>query len=1322
MLLEREFRVDLVDASRGGGVAGESPWRAQGGVAASCAAAMAVRRRDALWWGPGGRLANAQDEALALLLRERGLLSPEVLERAWHQARSGGPLAQVLAAERLLAPAQVADLLRHLIHARFVCSKCGSGLGYDGLASLPSLACPACGAPLRLLGGAAPTSSGALPAVSPGSGSVYPAAPATGIHSAAGRSGAHPAAAWDLEETVLNQGRDRARRAVEETVRGHVAEAPPPPQPPPGAPTRTIGPYVLHEELGRGSNGVVFLATRAGLARRFAVKVLLANHLADAEGIERFRREAQIASKLDDPGIVAVFDIGREEDRYYYAMEYCPGETLHDRLRREQRLAPREAARLVQRLARVVAVAHGQGVLHRDIKPANVILAEGSGEPRITDFGLARDRSLGGSLTRTGDILGTPYYMAPEQLRGEKDLDQRVDVYALGVVLYECLTGTRPFAAPSPVELGQQILYAQPEPVRARAPDVPEALEAICARAMAKDPAARPHTAAALADELGVYVSEADKPQRARRGGARRRQAPVVAIAAGGLALFAGAFAGGLLLLRSSERAGWQEGVEAALADLDRAAAEAGPPVERMRAEAARARRGLGAFGATPPRELEAAVAAAEARVAAWDALLAAEGAHAQGAVGAADLDGARARVASVHPADAALSARLARLVGSAEGQRAWRAARDAARAVEPYVAAVEEAFRRAAELAAPDPALRLAIEADRLEYLRRRGRSRQALAGTVEGADGAAGREVRLVRARALGLVGAVDEAQALLRALAEEQPEDRVGRVATAILRWLAKDAAGTLSSARLAREQDPERADARAYEAKALLALERPSEAQRALEALLAAEPDCSDAYRELATLCLTERRVREGLEALRTLRTLQGELDPTTLLVEVQLQLAADDHAAAAARLEQLIAADPSNYEARFLLGFVHHSRNDVRRAVEVWRALDREAPDEFTELVRGLRPERLQEIVFEVVRGRGRWGDDDDAPLPLGTLPEAARQRLEARAQAAAEPARASLREALLLAGRGARWFDIEPTLRAAHQAAPRDRVVALERARILLGRDRYAEAREAIAAARAIAPARELDRLEAELFYRSGRRAEAARGYEALAAADPDGVEGLVARGESHRQRRRMREALTAARAARERDPDHLGAAILLAFVQVQEGRAEEALEVCRGAYELHGAVDSRLVLAHVLAAQRYAVERLGRERGSMRRGMRVLQAAEQLFALSDAAYHRLAVVQLPLQLQLPGDVTPLWLWIRQRLGEARRIEPDRAEIDLFEGVLEIRMGAPRERVDALWARARELDPELELGSWPEYYRRAFGTTPELEALLERER
>jgi len=273
---------------------------------------------------------------------------------------------------------------------------------------------------------------------------------------------------------------------------------------------------MLERELGRGNQGVVYLARRDGGAP-MALKVLL-EELVDEESKERFARETSIARRLDHPGIVRALDAGRIAGRAYYAMELCPGPTLERRLEELPRgMPPDEAGRLVAEVARAAHAAHELGVVHRDLKPANIILSEPDGWPKITDFGLAHDAGRLKALTRTGDRLGTPLTMAPEQLRGEREVDRRADVHALGAILYRCLTGRHAREAGSLAELVKLAeLGAPPAPPSRHNPAVWPALDAVVLSALGRERSQRPPTAAAFADAIEAALDAVPPPRSGR--------------------------------------------------------------------------------------------------------------------------------------------------------------------------------------------------------------------------------------------------------------------------------------------------------------------------------------------------------------------------------------------------------------------------------------------------------------------------------------------------------------------------------------------------------------------------------------------------------------------------------------------------------------------------------------------------------------------------------------------------------------------------------------------------------------------------------------
>ena len=304
--------------------------------------------------------------------------------------------------------------------------------------------------------------------------------------------------------------------------------------------------YELLGELGRGGMGVVYRARQRGLNREVALKVVLAGGHAGPAQRQRFLREAEAAAAISHPNVVQVFEVGERDGLPFMALELCPGGTLADRLGGTP-LPPDEAARLVETLARAVAAAHERGVVHRDLKPANVLLTAG-GIPKVGDFGLAKLAESGSDITAAGAVFGTPCYMPPEQARGDSAVvGPAADVYALGAVLYECLTGRPPFKGATPADTVRQVLHQEPVGVRALNPAVPTDLETVCHKCLRKEPGGRYATAAALADDLGRFLG--GRPVVARpvgpAGRAWRwaRRNPVVAAAAAAVAgsLLAGA-------------------------------------------------------------------------------------------------------------------------------------------------------------------------------------------------------------------------------------------------------------------------------------------------------------------------------------------------------------------------------------------------------------------------------------------------------------------------------------------------------------------------------------------------------------------------------------------------------------------------------------------------------------------------------------------------------------------------------------------------------------------------------------------------------------
>jgi serine/threonine-protein kinase len=303
----------------------------------------------------------------------------------------------------------------------------------------------------------------------------------------------------------------------------------------------TVPGYEVLGELGRGGMGVVYKARQVRLNRVVALKMILAGTLAGPESCVRFMAEAESVARLHHPHVVQVFACGDHDGRPYFEMEYVPGGSLAERLDGTP-WTPRDAARLVEALARAVQEVHRLGIVHRDLKPANVLL-EADGTPKVADFGLAKWLDIESGLTRTDHVLGSPSYMAPEQAMGKAGtVGPAADVYSLGTVLYELLTGRPPFRAATALETLEQVKSAEPVAPRRLQPKLPRDLETVCLKCLEKDPSRRYPSADELAEDLRRF--EAGEAIRARPvGGPERlwrwcRREPVVATLAS--ALFAG--------------------------------------------------------------------------------------------------------------------------------------------------------------------------------------------------------------------------------------------------------------------------------------------------------------------------------------------------------------------------------------------------------------------------------------------------------------------------------------------------------------------------------------------------------------------------------------------------------------------------------------------------------------------------------------------------------------------------------------------------------------------------------------------------------------
>ena len=313
---------------------------------------------------------------------------------------------------------------------------------------------------------------------------------------------------------------------------------------------KRIASYEILDEIGRGGMGVVYKAEDPRLKRNVALKVILAGgHAGDVE-LARFQIEAESVAKLKHHTFVQIYEVGSDEGLPFLALEYCGGGSLEDRIG-ESPPTPRESAELIAKLADAMEYAHQAGVIHRDLKPGNVLFDE-NGEPKITDFGLAKKVGEDDSHTRTVSVMGSLGYMSPEQASGHtREATPAVDVYALGAMLYRLLAGKTPFEGASTVESLQLVINGVPIPIRRLSPSCPRDLDTICLKCLEKSPANRYRTAADLADDLQRFLkgepiaARAATPLEQLVSWARRNPLPTT-LAVGGivmLALLAGAMA-----------------------------------------------------------------------------------------------------------------------------------------------------------------------------------------------------------------------------------------------------------------------------------------------------------------------------------------------------------------------------------------------------------------------------------------------------------------------------------------------------------------------------------------------------------------------------------------------------------------------------------------------------------------------------------------------------------------------------------------------------------------------------------------------------------
>ena len=1046
-----------------------------------------------------------------------------------------------------------------------------------------------------------------------------------------------------------------------------------------------LGAYTILAELGRGAGGVIYLAKRQGLERRFALKVLQQGEGPLDEGtIARFQREAQVASRIQDPGIIGVFDIGHERDIYYYAMDYVPGPTLEERLQGGP-LPTREAAEVIMRLARSIHVAHEHGVIHRDLKPSNVIVDETSGRPRITDFGVARDQSLLKSITKTGELLGTPTHMAPEQLLGEGGIDRRVDVYALGVMLYECLTGKPPFDGPTAIAVAEMACSTDPAPPRVHFPDLPRELERVCLKAMARERAKRHPDAAQLADDLQRYLDGTPPLLRTADRVAAVRGVPRVVI---GAALVSATLALGVLL-RSALVSGEDPGQNAP------GPTPADPGLRGLRDEVARLRERL--EQARSDRDL--------------------------GLV-EADLASLRTRSAS-EPAQAAAVKELDREL---ETRRLLQQALARGREREPLQQVVP-LFERAAQAAGGDPRLRGLVQLEQARFSRRRGRLEDARvqAEQLLSDTGRLGLLARLERAATQVLEERPDEALHMLTRVVELDPSGGPGLFAKAWERSLRDDGPAAGAALASALEREPDLVPALVLGGRLETVRRGFEQAERHLQRAEALAPDDPEVHLAWAGLHQARGNLDRALGAVTQAVELCEPRPPRPYLLErgiLAVRMGRHERALSDLTRAVEIRADVPALFYRALVYLQQSSPPLAEADLSRARSLD---PKQLERLVAMLDPS-LQGSVRQLIRGAG--GDASDplsGPRPGDEPSPGLLTRLAERARRVAPGGRDALLGALRVTAGGGSPAEVEAAFQRAAEAAPDDPLIGLERARALVGRELLSAAQGAMEAARR-AGASELDLLllEGELAFRQGRTDQARARWEELRGRDKGGPLGHCARARLELLEGRAEQALDLAELAQNLPPaPGTGlagppAAALLIQVQALVAllRPREALTLAQRALDVEGFQDAVLALARAQAAFGLAV---GAPQAPTRPTAERLRALRTLFdqaaSLSAGAGVRAEAARAGLSLASLGDAEAL-PWGRRVLDATP--EQDHPQLALVSGAFRMEQDGDAQACLAAWRRARQLQPGLRPpGDFQQRFRERFpAATGQLEQLL----
>ena len=339
---------------------------------------------------------------------------------------------------------------------------------------------------------------------------------------------AYPEFVKEINDHFDNQ--DAIEQFLDETINVGVLDRPTDEDPLVG---RTFGDYQILRKLGSGGMGRVYLARQQSLDRDVALKMIHRELLSRHSSIERFQQEARTVAKLSHPGVVAIYEVGQQDDQHFFAMEFVSGGTLGDHIKNEPP-SRRDAARVVFQIADAVAQAHDTGVIHRDLKTSNILMTDVAAI-KVSDFGLARILSDDSDLTLSGDVVGTANYMSPEQAAGETDkIGLATDVFSLGVILYELVSGQRPFSKQDRSSTLRAIIHDEPTPLRSIVPRIEKDLNTICQRCLAKDPSRRFAHAGELRDDLGRFIDgmpiHARPVGRAERAGMWARRNPWLAL------------------------------------------------------------------------------------------------------------------------------------------------------------------------------------------------------------------------------------------------------------------------------------------------------------------------------------------------------------------------------------------------------------------------------------------------------------------------------------------------------------------------------------------------------------------------------------------------------------------------------------------------------------------------------------------------------------------------------------------------------------------------------------------------------------------------